>query len=142
MTLYTRFYRWFAFLVLLCGCSRVHCQVNEWHSLEHLTTAQKASASYKFLVRKFGPDGLITECDAEEAALLGGDYLFQVGSIGNSLLVGETVGHGASLQAALNDAAAHWLSPAQVKAFNAEMEQDEKAERKREAEYAKKCCKP
>ena len=126
-------------LILTCatGCQS---QVNEWHPLVRLTPSQAHSMSYRFLVSKFGADHLLTECDPEEAAQLGDSYLFQVMGDGNDERDGETIGHGATLQEALDSAAASYIPPAEVIALRKQMEQQNREIQKRTAEYRKKCC--
>jgi hypothetical protein len=124
-------------LIPVTGCS----QVNEWHHLKKLTDSQRQSSSYKFLVSKFGTNGIYTECDTYEAAALGEEYLFQIASLGNSDKDGETIGHGATLQEALDSAANQYMSPEEVREIRKQEAIQEVERKKVEEEYAKKCCK-
>lgn len=123
-------------LVPLTACS----QVNEWHSF-HPTVSQRDSKSYKFLISKFGANNIETECDAEEASINGEEYLFQIMGEGPDIIVGETIGHGRTLQEALDNAADNYLSPQHIKDLRQDSDQREAERAKREAELKKKCCK-
>lgn len=126
--------------LLFTLCAFTACSDAEWHSLTRLTQQQKVSASYKFLVSKFGANHILTKCDPQEAAELGEEYLIQVMDNGDGKIVGETIGHGATLQAALDNAATSYISPEQLRALDAYSAREDKEEKKREAEYRKKCC--
>ena len=121
--------------LLLTGCTSP-AQVNEWHPLTQLTASQRSSESYRFLVGKFGASHILTECDAEEASLLGDEYLFQIMGSGN----GETIGHGTTLQDALDSAMRSYMTPARVAAIEKQMQEEEKERQRREEVYRKKCC--
>lgn len=112
----------------------------QWHVLTQLSPRQKSSSSYKFLSGKFGAGHLLVDCDPEEAAGLGGEYLIQIMSVGDGTRDGETVGHGATLQQALNDAAYSYISPAEVRRIRAYSAREQAEEEKRAAVYRKKCC--
>lgn len=125
-----------AYVLALSGCSAQ----GQWHKLTRLSASEKTSHSYQFLVGKFGAAHLLTECDTDEAALLGDNYLFQVMGEGDDLRVGETIGHGATLQEALDAAEWSYISPSRVKELRAELAERDKEFEQRKAEYRKKCC--
>lgn len=110
-----------------------------WHRFTP-TPKQRASASYKFLLSKFGENNIEAECDTEEAALLGEEYLNQIMGDGDELRNGETIGHGRTVQEALDSAAASWISPAQLREIRKEEDRLEAERNRRAKEFEKKCC--
>jgi hypothetical protein len=130
-------------LIMLGVAVTEYAQPNTWHTLGRLTAPERKSASYKFLVGKFGANRLMAECDTEGAALMGEGYLFQVASDTDSAdgeLYGTALGHGATLQQALDSAAASYIDPATTRRLHREMAQEQAEREARERAYRKKCC--
>lgn len=126
-------------LIVLLFLPLAACSDDGWHTLKKLTPSERASASYKFLVSKFGDNHISVECDPEGAARLGGNYLIYVLGDRKDVEQGETLGHGATLQDALDNAASSYISPSTVRALRSQKDQDDNAINKRATEYRKKC---
>lgn len=109
----------------------------EWRPLSHLTSSERESASYKFLVGKFGADHLMVECDPEMGDE---DFLWNVmDDFSDRYKYGETLGHGATLQNAIDDAASEYISGPGVRRLEAEIAQEDKAQQARIEKLRKKC---
>ena len=130
--------RIFALLLIAASFSVAHA--DNWHALTKLTKTERESTSYKFLVSKFGARNLLVICDPEEAADAGPEYLIQVMGSGLGERVGETIGHGETLQSALDAAAASYISPETVRKLHEEWQQRAKERALAVAKYKKMCC--